>query len=139
MTKLIFPDNYRARFVSGFLPGTDARGTNEQSNKTSTAPAAAPEGDFEPLLDRDDWVSIGFRRIGQGGKNKMLKARANMRLKTLHGAETAPSRATRELQRRPPTSEPAVRSAGLLNASTATPTDALGQVRFLRLPEVKAI
>jgi prophage regulatory protein len=69
----------------------------------------------------------------------MLKARANIRLKTLHGAETAPSRATRELQRRPPTSEPTVRSAGLLDASTATPTDTLGQVRFLRLPEVKAI
>jgi prophage regulatory protein len=70
----------------------------------------------------------------------MLKARANMRLKTLHGAETTPSRATRELQRRPPTPEPTVRPANLqLLAGTATPTDALVQVRFLRLPEVKAI
>jgi prophage regulatory protein len=70
----------------------------------------------------------------------MLKARANMRLNTLRAAETTPSRATRELQRHLPTPEPILRPAGLqLVAGTATPTDALGQVRFLRLPEVKAI
>jgi prophage regulatory protein len=70
----------------------------------------------------------------------MLRTRANMRVKTLRGAEITPSRAARELQRRPPTSEPRVSSADLqFLAGTATPPDALGQVRFLRLPEVKAI
>jgi hypothetical protein len=39
---------------------TDARGdTSNEQRKTSTATAAAPDGNFESLLDTDDGISVG--------------------------------------------------------------------------------